>query len=87
MEINNIDFVADVLEKGNFLIGPYKPFSTVKAKMNEWLSKNDVEIINIETILMTEVYNPNKKGSEEIVSAADGQFVRYYQFIRVWYRG
>ena len=88
MGIQNIDFIADVIDPGGFLKQPiHEPFDAAKEKMNEWIERNDVEIVNIETVVLPSLHSPHEEGSEDVaVHVSGGMIVVYSQFVRLWYR-
>ena len=67
MRINSIDFVAEQLRRGAlFQAATHESFSAAKAKMNEWLSRNEVEIVNVETVVLPSLHSPREEGSEDV---------------------
>ena len=88
MRINSIDFVAEQLRRGAlFQAATHESFSAAKAKMNEWLSRNEVEIVNVETVVLPSLHSPREEGSEDVAINVNAEFLTTFsQFIRVWYR-
>jgi len=86
--IQNKDFAPKITRKGSFFRSTeMENFQDVKDQMNKWIAENDPEIINVETVVLPNIHDPEEEGSEDTMLGADGQNVSaWYQFIRVWYR-
>lgn len=83
MSIKSIDFVANSLSKGILSVPKYESFAEAKAKMNEWIDGNDIEVINIETVVLPEINSKEKSENVGVQHIANPYMT---QFIRVWYR-
>ena len=72
------DFFPQAIErKGFFSEDKYEKFSSLLDQLNQWLAQNNVEIINIETVVLRDI------DDEKTRFLAEEPF--FYQFIRVWY--
>jgi hypothetical protein len=70
-----------------FLLTPaeYESFEAAEAAVNAWLEQERVEIVNIETVVLPNLWR--EEGSEDPALRTSGDFVSsWHQFIRVWYR-
>ncbi|MEM6642480.1 MAG: hypothetical protein AAF616_05845 [Bacteroidota bacterium] len=86
--IKNIDFTPQVTKKGGlFKSTQMQGFSEVVDQMNEWIKESNPDVINIETVVLPNMFDPDEEGSEDTMIGAGGQSnVLWHQFIRVWYR-
>ncbi len=71
-------FPQSIEKKGFFSEDKYEKFSALLVNLNEWLSQQTVEIINIETVVLRDI------DDEKTRFLAEEPF--FYQFIRVWYQ-
>ncbi len=72
------DFFPQTIEqKGFFAEDKYENFSSLLSQVNQWLSENQVKLINIETVVLRDI------DDEKTRFLAEEPF--FYQFIRVWY--
>jgi len=88
MIIESIDFVAEETDaEAFFKASTHESFSAAKSKMNAWLSTDNVEVINVETVVLPSLHSPHEEGSEDVAINVKSEFVTTYsQFIRVWYK-
>jgi hypothetical protein len=63
--------------------GEYEHFDAAVAAANEWISESDARIINVETVVLPNVWSPYE-GPEDAALAA-GESAIWNQFLRVWY--
>ena len=86
--IKNIDFTPKITKKGGFFRSTeMERFNDVVKQMNEWIDENEPEIVNIETVVLPNIHDPEEEGSEDTMLGADGQNASmWYQFIRLWYK-
>ncbi len=88
MDITFIDFVPKRLAKGGLLSSArYENIEVTVRKMNQWKDENSsIEIKNIETILLPNIYNPNEEGNKDVdIRTHANMTTNWYQVIRVWY--
>ncbi len=72
------DFFPEILEKQNFPgDDKYETFSSLLARVNQWLEAETVKLINVETVVLRD------RDGERTCFLAEEPF--FYQFIRVWY--
>ncbi len=83
------DFLPARLDPGDrrLRVG-FSSLSTSVAAANEWLHENpDVEVINVETVVLPNMYQSREQGSTDAALQLRGQRGDVmYQFVRVWYR-
>ena len=86
--IQHIDFAPKVTRKGGrFKATQIEDFNTLMAAMNEWIASNDCEIINVETVLLPNIYDSDEEGSEDtMLGTGRESSSHWYQLIRVWYK-
>lgn len=76
--INFKDFFPQVLQQKRFTADDtYENFSSLMAKVNQWLTDEKVKLVNIETVVLRD---PDAQRTRFL---AEEPF--FYQFIRVWY--
>ena len=88
MQIQNVDFVAEQTSAPGFLkAATHESFGDARNKMNDWLARNDVEIISVETVVLPSLHSPHEEGSEDVAVHVKPEFgINYNQFIRVWFK-
>lgn len=86
--IKNIDFIPKIIRKGSFFRSTeVEDFKDIVTEMNEWVEANHPNIVNIETVVLPNIHDPDEEGSEDTMLGSDGQNASlWYQFIRVWYQ-
>lgn len=89
MSIAFKDFIPEKLSGGGFFSAPkYEEFTAALERLNDWKEKNrHYEIINIETVLLPNIYNSGEEGSTDSHLRTSGEMGSYWhQIIRVWYK-
>jgi hypothetical protein len=80
------DFVPQVI--GTKMLGlsnEYEEFDELLARVNRWIKQNQVDVVNVETLLLTEALKEEYiRSSTQIESQGRGIYT--YQTVRVWYR-
>lgn len=86
--IKSIDFAPKITKKGGlFKSAQIEGFQEIVKDMNDWISANNAEVINVETVLLPNIYDPDEEGSEDTMLGTGGQSnVSWYQLIRLWYK-
>lgn len=86
--IKNIDFTPQITKKGGlFRSTKMEGFNDIIQQMNDWIEKNNPNIVNIETVVLPNIHDPEEEGSEDTMLGADGQNASlWFQFIRLWYK-
>ncbi len=82
------DFVPERIKKGGFLSGAkYQALEDKVREANEWAEANGKEIINIETVVLPNIWDSDEEGSEDVDILTSGtNSSTWHQFIRVWYK-
>ena len=86
--IKNKDFTPQITKKGGmFKSTQMEGFQEVVEHMNQWIAESKPDVMNIETVVLPNIYDPDEEGSEDTMLGTGGQSnALWYQFIRVWYR-
>ncbi|MEO9869362.1 hypothetical protein [Ekhidna sp.] len=86
--IKNKDFAPKIIKKGSFFKSTeVEDFKNVLTQMNEWIDENKPEVINVETVVLPNIHDPEEEGSEDTMLGSDGQnSSMWFQFIRLWYK-
>ena len=81
------DFVPERLKKSGFLSeAKYQQLEDIVMEANEWVKKNGFKIINIETVVLPNIWDKDEEGSEDVDILTSGtNSSTWHQFIRVWY--
>jgi hypothetical protein len=79
------DFVPRLIEEGG-VFHPEERALVQEAvdRANQWISQNKVQVLNIETVVMPNIFAAGEKGPQDS-SVAVWDYHRWYQFVRVWY--
>ena len=83
MRLRYRDFVPETVRSG-FFTSDYESLHRVVLRVNEWLEKEQVSVVNIETVLL-----PNLRSaldaSESGIRTSGEASSRWFQVVRVWY--
>jgi hypothetical protein len=85
------DFVPKQLKAPHFglstdaLQGSYETLDTALAAANQWVRERGVTIVNVETVVLPNLWANWEQGSADPVLGAGTNSPLWYQFIRVWY--
>ena len=82
------DFVpAETSAGGWFQMPTREQLLESLARANEWISVNNLDVINVETVVLPNIHAAGEEGSTDVQIRTSGEMSAYwYQFIRVWYR-
>ena len=65
----------------------YEALEQTLAAANDWIGKNKVDVINVETVVLPNLWSPHATGpADHNVILQPGFAEAWNQFIRVWYR-
>ena len=83
-----MDFEAKQLQKpGFFMQGTYTELDQVLDRLNAWVDEADVEVVNIETVVLPNLYSEKEMGTQDVSIRTSGEVMSTWnQFFRVWYR-
>ena len=81
------DFVPRQLQPAGFLTAAqYQPVDQTVQAANDWIRQYGVKVLNVETVVLPNVYDPGEEGTGDgdLRVSGDGRS-DWYQLIRVWY--
>jgi hypothetical protein len=65
----------------------YESLEQALAAANEWIAANGIDVINVETVILPNLWGPHSHGSSDPNRVVQPSFTTAWnQFIRVWYR-
>ena len=81
------DFIPQRTAQPGFLKpAEYEPLDVALADANEWIKENDVRVLNVETVVLPNIWSRFEEGTHDPALATSGESPSYwYQVIRVWY--
>ena len=79
------DFAPRMLKSGLFS-REFESFDAALAGANEWIEDNGIDVVNIETVVLPQIWGAFEEGGTTDVDLGVGEGSRWHQFIRVWYR-
>lgn len=65
--------------------GEYETLESALAAANEWLDREAVRVVNLETVVLPNLWSGWEEGSQDAVLGTPSGAPLWYQFIRVWY--
>ncbi len=78
------DFAPQITKKG-FFTTEMESFQQALDAANAWIGEHSVEVINIETVVLPEIWRED--GTTDTSLTTSGEMMSsWHQFIRVWYR-
>ena len=82
------DFVPSMTSSGGFFSMPtVEQIHDSLARAKEWIAVNNLDVVNIETVVLPNIHDPGEEGSTDAQIRTSGEMsAHWYQFIRVWYR-
>jgi hypothetical protein len=78
------DFTPDVTKK-TFFTTTFEPFEDCLVRVNEWINAENPDVINIETVVLPNLWDEEGSGDPEIYTSGNSAS-SWHQFVRVWYR-
>ena len=67
--------------------GDFANFDDAVAAADEWIESTGVEIVQIETVVLPNMYDSGEKGpNDTYLRVPDRMANHWHQFLRVWYR-
>ncbi len=64
----------------------YETFQDAVAAANAWLSDSSTEVVQLETVVLPNVWAPAEDGTADGAVATSGPSDSWHQFLRVWYK-
>ena len=88
MPIAHRDFIPEMLDAGGLFRAPdFEPFERTLRRANEWIDNNHIALVNVETVVLPNVFSPGEEGTKDPALHTSGEMAsRWHQFIRIWYR-
>ncbi len=82
------DFVPELEDEGGlFRKMAFEAFQTVLDRANKWIDDNNIDVVNIETVVLPNIHSKFEEGSTDVqLKASSGAGTDWHQFIRIWYR-
>ncbi len=82
------DFAPEQRSKAGFLrAAQYASFEVAVREAGQWIERENVTIINIETVVLPNMHSPHEEGSTDPELGQSGDFATAWnQFVRVWYQ-
>jgi hypothetical protein len=82
------DFVPRQLSQpGLFREAEHESFDEALAAANVWIHDNQIKVINIETVVLPNIWTRWEEGSKDTSLGTSGESPsHWHQFVRVWYR-
>jgi hypothetical protein len=82
------DFVPKMTAPpGFFKLAEYESFEAAVAAANQWIRESRIDLVNIETVVLPNIWSGWEKGSTDTSLGTSGESPsHWHQFVRVWYR-
>lgn len=78
------DFAPQITKRSFFKV-EFESFAKALADANHWIETNRIDVVNIETVVLPEMWD--EEGTADVNLRTRDDFPNdWYQFIRVWYR-
>ena len=65
--------------------GKHESFESAIAAANEWITKEQADVVSVETVVLPNLWEPDEDGTQD-PSVRTGGTPQWHQFVRVWYR-
>lgn len=78
------DFAPQIIKSG-FFSRTFESFDAAVAAANEWIAHNGIDVVNIETVVLPEMWGEDGTTDTDLTTSGD-MMNTWHQFIRVWYR-
>ena len=57
------------------------------AAANTWINECDIKIVNIETVVLPNIWSRYEEGTADVALGTSGEMPsHWHQFVRVWYQ-
>lgn len=82
------DFVPRQLKSpGFFKDASYESFDAAVQAAGAWLNSSGVELVQLETVVLPNIWSDNEEGSADPALRTAGELSsQWHQFVRCWYR-
>lgn len=72
---------------GFFTAATYESMQDVMVDVNKLISRDGVQLVNIETVVLPNIHRSGEEGTEDASIRTSGEMMStWHQFIRVWYQ-
>jgi len=78
------DFAPQITKRSFFKV-EFESFAKALADANHWIETNHIDVVNIETVVLPEMWGEEGTTDTNLTTSGD-MMNSWYQFIRVWYR-
>jgi hypothetical protein len=81
------DFVPKQIKAEGFLSpAEYATFDAALAEANNWIKENNIRVVNIETVVLPNIWTRFEAGSSDSALGISGDSPsHWHQVLRVWY--
>jgi hypothetical protein len=81
------DFVPEMLTPPGFLtMATHETMQTALDRANAWIKENGIRVINIETVVLPNIWSRYEEGSRDPALGTSGESPsQWHQVVRVWY--
>ena len=81
------DFVPQEIKSPGLLrLGEHESFEQAVESANHWIVESDIKIINLETVVLPNIWSRWEEGSSDASIGTSGETPsRWHQFLRCWY--
>ncbi len=80
------DFLPRPIEKPGYSFeGEFDSLASAIRAADAWIENNGIDVINIETVVLPNLWTPKEKGTDSASLGAQSPTF-WHQFIRCWYR-
>lgn len=80
------DFVPQAQRKRLGVRTDFERLHEVVSRANRWIEQNQIEVINVETILLTDLPKGEVENPPTQMTAPGTTSFSIYQVVRIWYR-
>ncbi|MBW8017195.1 MAG: hypothetical protein FVQ82_13510 [Planctomycetes bacterium] len=81
------DFAPRMIKSGIFS-REFESFDAALAGANEWIEDYGIDVVNIETVVLPQIWGAwEDGGTTDVDLRTGGERNSWHQFIRVWYKG
>ena len=78
------DFAPQIQKKG-FFKTDFQTFEEALSAANSWITSNQIDVINIETVVLPEMWREDGTTDTDLTTSGD-MMNSWYQFIRIWHK-
>ena len=85
--IGFIDFAPRMVRPGAlFRLAEYEALQQAVAAANRWVRQYGVSVLNVETVVLPNIYRSGEEGSADPHLVMSGEMMsEWFQVVRVWY--